>query len=299
MNIAATVNEKPDSWQRWAIVLIIMVASLMRLPWLAEISLSNDELSALIRARHVSFNELIVKGVHIDYHPAGVEVFIHYWVKIFGEGAFMLRLPFALLSIGSVYLVFLLGRRWFNVNTGLMVAAFFATFEHPLLYSILARMYSPGLFFCLLAAFHWSGWINAVRSGREVSSWDVAGLSVAMLFAPHTHYFVVVQLFVMGMSGFIMLPASEWLRYASVCVIGALSFFTEWTVFKVQMSTGDLGGWLGKPGSDFLINYFKEVFNGFILLPIFLLIVSAIGSLSALNNGHSRQYFFCGTGWFL
>ena len=35
---------------------------------LKELSLSNDELSAITRARYDTFSEMIVNGVYIDYH---------------------------------------------------------------------------------------------------------------------------------------------------------------------------------------------------------------------------------------
>ena len=45
---------------------------------LKELSLSNDELSAITRARYDTFSEMIVNGVYIDYHPAGIQAFIYY-----------------------------------------------------------------------------------------------------------------------------------------------------------------------------------------------------------------------------
>ena len=145
-------------WRNWSsdslwLLIILFVATAMRFNDLGAISLSNDELSAITRARYDSFTEMLEKGVMIDYHPAGVEAFLFYWIRLFGDDVWWVRLPFVLFSLGSVYLVYRVGNQWFNSLTGLLGAAFFAVLEYPLLYSQLARMYSPGLFFSLLMAF--------------------------------------------------------------------------------------------------------------------------------------------------
>ena len=87
--------------EKIALGLIIFVAAILRFYNLGDMSLSNDELSALSRLRYSSFAEMISKGVYIDFHPAGLQIFLFYWVKIFGDGVFMLRLPFVFCSLVS------------------------------------------------------------------------------------------------------------------------------------------------------------------------------------------------------
>ena len=94
--------------ENWALWLILIVAAVIRFYSGYELSLSNDELSALTRAEASSVHDLIVNGIYIDYHPAGVELFIYFWIKLFGHSAFLFRLPFILFGIGSVYLIYLL-----------------------------------------------------------------------------------------------------------------------------------------------------------------------------------------------
>ncbi|MFZ4414916.1 MAG: hypothetical protein ACOYOV_17650, partial [Bacteroidales bacterium] len=57
------------------IFIILAVGVILRFYKFTEIPFTNDELSALYRARFDSFHELIAKGVLIDGHPAGVQVF--------------------------------------------------------------------------------------------------------------------------------------------------------------------------------------------------------------------------------
>jgi hypothetical protein len=150
------MNKDPRRYERWLIGLTLVVAALFRFYPFGEVSLSNDELSALVRTRFPSFNEMIRGGVYTDFHPAGVQSFLYYWTNLLGESAFLLRLPFILSGLGSIWLIYRLGSRWFHTAAGLLAAAMFSVLEYSIIYSQLARPYSPGLFFCLLATWYWT-----------------------------------------------------------------------------------------------------------------------------------------------
>ncbi|MBI9039542.1 MAG: glycosyltransferase family 39 protein [Bacteroidales bacterium] len=68
----------------------------------------------------------------------------------------VVRLPFILSGIVSMYLVYLIGKKWFNKNTGLLSALSMAFLQFPLIYSQLARLYSPGLLFSLATVWFWT-----------------------------------------------------------------------------------------------------------------------------------------------
>ena len=66
-------------------ILIIVIASVLRIYNYADWSLSNDELSAMARLQFPSFNEMIEKGVRLnDMHPIGVQSFLWFWTHLVG-----------------------------------------------------------------------------------------------------------------------------------------------------------------------------------------------------------------------
>ena len=135
---------------------IILVAIILRFYLFDQWSLSNDELSALSRLQYESLNQCIRDGVKFnDFHPAGVEVFLWYWTGLFGSDVWVVRLPFVIMGICSVIMVYVLGKQWFNKNVALLSAASLAILEYPILFSQLARPYSPGLLFVLLYTYFW------------------------------------------------------------------------------------------------------------------------------------------------
>src|SRR6187455_1639790 len=93
------------SKDRILLLVILAAAAFLRFFHLGGFSLSNDELSALVRTEFGSLRELIDQGIRVDAHPAGVQIFLYYWIKIWGISETALRFPFALAGTLSVLFV--------------------------------------------------------------------------------------------------------------------------------------------------------------------------------------------------
>jgi len=70
----------------------------------------------------VFFRSFWTPGQSIDYDPPVSRYVAAPFVGILGLSEFSTRLPFALMGIATVFLVALLGRRWFNSAAGLLAA---------------------------------------------------------------------------------------------------------------------------------------------------------------------------------
>jgi hypothetical protein len=249
---------------RSILILLIAVSAFLHFVNLKVLSLSNDELSAITRAEYGSFGEMIRQGVYIDFHPAGVESFIYFWMKIFGDGALRLRFPFVLCGLASIWFIFEIGRKWFNEFSALVAVILFVSSSLVLQYTQIARMYSTGIFFCLMAVYGWTNFL--FKSGEGGSSKDRKGLYwwiwvLGMVLAIHNHYFSFAFVGIVGLSGMFFVNKENRTKYILGGVVAALSFVPELPIFFEQMKTGDIGGWLGPPEKTFFWNFIKEVFN--------------------------------------
>jgi hypothetical protein len=116
------------------LILILMIGFALRFSVSITHSYTNDELSAINRLRYDSFSDLIEKGVKEgDMHPAGVQVFEKIWSSLFGTSELALRLPFVFFGTASIFLIFLIGSKWFNRKTGIFAAAILAVLYFPIL----------------------------------------------------------------------------------------------------------------------------------------------------------------------
>lgn len=246
------------------LLLILVAAAVLRFYNLGNLSFSNDELSALTRAQFDSFAEMIEGGVMIDFHPAGVQTFIFYWMKIFGDGVFALRFPFAVAGIFSVLMIYLLTESHFGKSAALLAASALCFLEFPLTYSQLARPYSFGVLFILLSAYFWTKLVFCGRHKNALEKKQIlnyTGFVFSMSAATHTHYFALMLAGIIGISGLFYLKKSNYKQYILSGIIIVLLFVPELKILTHQMSIGGLSSWLGKPNSNFLPSFLYYCFN--------------------------------------
>ncbi|HRH67409.1 MAG TPA: glycosyltransferase family 39 protein [Bacteroidia bacterium] len=285
----------------WILWLILATAAAIRLYAGYHLSLSNDELSALTRAKAGSLHELILTGVYSDYHPAGVEVFIYFWLKIFGEDSFIFRLPFIATGIGSVYLIYLLGKKWFSSFTGLLAASIFAVMKFTILYSMFARLYSPGLFFSLLTVLVWTGIIFPPegRGAEKVGIRKWVWLVLTMSACTYIHYFSFVFVAGVGLSGLFFLRRNNFVQYLVSGGIVLALFIPGLPVFLEQMKTGDIGGWLAPPKNTFFLEFIFQLFNRSFVLNAIQIILSVSGLLVLLRHKSWNKFHSLSAVWVL
>jgi len=261
--------------------MILGVALLLRLSGLTGFSLSNDELSALARLQFDSAGEVITNGVYPDFHPAGVQLFLYYWTLIFGFSEWAVRLPFALMGAGAVYLIYRLGSYWFGVPAGLFAAAALAVLEFPLLYSQIARPYSPGLFFSLLMAFYWTKALfenDQPGNNKGFRWWNFISFALSVSACMYIHYFSFILAGIFCFAGLFFLKRNSWVPYLVAGVIIILLYVPHFNLLLHQLSKGGVGGadgWLGPPGKDAFGKYLDYCFNDSYQLKLLYFIIAS------------------------
>lgn len=241
---------------------IIAAGAFLRLYDLGSVSMTADELSALDRLNFASLGEMIEKGVRPDGHPAFVQVFLWFWIKLFGHSEFAIRLPFALVSTASIWLAAAIARRWFGDACALMTAAVVAFCEFPLMYGQLARPYAFGLFFSLAFARMWTRVLFDEARGRKLHVLILFALAGAG--AMYTHYFSFLFAGIVGLTGLFFLGRKTWLPYLLSGMAILLLYLPHLGLFRSQLSTGGIGGpggWLAPPAPGFLSGHFALIFN--------------------------------------
>ena len=266
---------------------ILLVAAVLRLWKLGQVPFMHDEFSALFRLRFDNFHDLIRYGVtEGDSHPAGVQVFLYYWTKLVGWNELWVKLPFALMGIASVFLIYVIGKQWFNRKAGLLAAAFFAVSQLTVFYSQLARPYAPGLFFVLLMTFFW----NKILFGPKKPSVGICiGFALSACLAAMAHNFSTAQAGLIFLTGLFFLK-KERRRAYWLSGIGALLLYSpNLPVFYHQAFVyGSIGGWLAKPKSTFLIDFLEYTMN---YAPLFMFAVGVVIVLPfILQKPEKRRY---------
>jgi hypothetical protein len=244
-------------YKYWPLLLILLVAAISRLWQLERVPFMHDEFSALFRTRFDSFGELIRIGVvENDSHPAGVQVFLYYWVRLVGFNEFWIKLPFALMGVGSVYLVYRISYQWFNELTALLSAAFIAATQYAIFYSQLARPYAAGQFFVLLLAAQCYLWFHSKVNRKSVFFFGITAVLAALM-----HAFSLAQAGLIVLTMLLCAPAQNRKALWLAILLAFIIYLPHIPVFWHQLKAGGIGGWLGKPDSDFLFKFLYYGFN--------------------------------------
>ncbi len=254
------------------LVLIILAGLVLRCWHAFDIPFTFDELSAMSRTSFDSFRDLIRVGViEKDSHPAGIQVFLYYWVILFGEKEFVVKLPFILAGFTSIYLAYRIGEIWFGKTTGILTATYLSSLQLFVMYSQIARPYVSGLFFTLFAVLFWSKYFFQSPKIKYL-----AGFVVFSALAAYNHYFSLLFVAVLGVSGLSLINRKNLLRYTLSGVAILLLYVPHLPIIFTQVEKGTIGGWLGAPGPYFLLDFVFWLFHhSYLSIAVFILIIVA------------------------
>ena len=267
-------SDKPTMGKTEKVTLgfILLTGAILRIYNFWDFSLSNDELSALARLNFDSFSDLIMNGVRIDGHPPAAQVILWYMAKWFGNGVFVVRFPFVVAGILSVYFMFRLAKEWISTSAGLLSAATFATLSFPILYSRIARPYALGMLFALMAA---AFWIRIVKNDQKSS--DFVWLAISLALCAYSHYFAALTAAILAITGTFLIRGRN-LKLYLLALVGALLLYLPYIpIFLHQLSLGGVGQWLGPPENDWLWNHIEYIFNESIFVLVGVLVCGITG----------------------
>jgi hypothetical protein len=278
------------------LLFILLAGTLLRIWHLMEIPLTHDEFSVVFRTGYESFADLIEKGVRVDVHPAGVQVFVNYWVALFGESAVAVKIPFILFGIFSILLVYKLGEEWFNPSVGLITALFVACLEYTVMYSQIARPYMSGMFFSLLMVYGWQRYLFS--PGKSPIAWLVVYV-LASAVSAYNHHFSLLFAAMVGVTGLLFITRRKLITYALAGLGIFALYIPHLPIFFHQFSEKGVEGWLGKPGNDFIIDYTGYIFHFSPLVYAMVALIVIAGIILQKGPGLLKsKFFYVSLAWF-
>lgn len=244
---------------RLGLAFIFIIAALLRFYNFFELPYMWDELSALSRLQFNNFSDLIEKGIKPDGHPAGVQTFLFYWTQLFRKAEWIVKLPFNLMGLASVYLIFKIGQTWFGEKSGLLAASFMATLQFFVLYSPIARPYISGLFLTLMMVHYWSLYMFQTPLRKYLF-----GFIIFAALSAYNHHFSLLFAAIVGFSGLFTINKSQAKDYIISGVLIFVLYLPHMPIFIHQLGIGGIGGegrWLATPTFDFPLVFIDWAFQ--------------------------------------
>ncbi len=265
---------------------LTLAGFLLRISHTWSESITADEVSALLRLKFDSFGAMIEGGVRPDGHPAFTQVLLWFWIKVFGDSEFAVRLPFVLMGTASIWFAGMAAKRWFGTGTAIAVAASIALLQFPIMYSQLARPYACGLFFPMLAA----SCVSRFSSDEKIKWSHVLVFVLAAAGAAYSHYFSLLTTLLLGIFGVFLASKTNIVKYLVACLAAVLLFLPHIGITISQLGIGGIGGpggWLGEPTPDFFWSHLIVIFDSSRGMTYLLLLVIAFSMI--FNNARLNK----------
>jgi uncharacterized membrane protein len=265
------------------LIFLILGSLAVRVLFLQDFSLSNDELSALNRLQFDSLKHLFSYGILPDGHPAGAQVLLYGWTSLFGNSPLSVRLPFLLLSNLAPVFAYLLAKRSANLYAAILFSSLIAFLPFTVLYGMLARPYGIGLSLILAAAWLWHSILFKTQEEQQ-AHWRWITLGLLWSLSAYFHYFAALSAAVMALSGLLFIKRSTRLHYLLAMLLAVVIFLPHLGITWHQLGHGGVGSWLSKPTSHWIWEHLFHFFNESQIL------LYALGVILLLLGGEIKKW---------
>jgi hypothetical protein len=221
------MNRRSLRWRSFApvaLAAVVLLAAALRLHNLGTQSLWYDEGNSYVQATRTLPD--IAANAARDIHPPGYYVLLAGWRLIAGESEFALRSLSAFASVVTVALALAVGRRWFGMLGGALVALLVALNTFSIYYAQEVRMYA------LLGMWATASLWLVLRLLNRPTRVGMAALALVNAAGLWTHY--AFPFFMLAQA---VIVAAAWItrgtnRRAAAAFtlanIGALALFAPW-----------------------------------------------------------------------
>lgn len=255
--------------QHYHFIILLVIGVLLRVLFIQEQGLFNDELSAWFRTDASNWKDFWENGVKTrDMHPGLYQFLLWKWISIFGETEWAIRSLSILFFIINSILLYKLSIKHFSKSTGILIIAFFAGLGYFILNTTFSRPYNSGLFFVLLIL---NSLLNTLEN-EEISLKNGIALTVGFTGAMLSHYFAFLSV---GILGFLSLFFCSKQRRKEILLAGVIAiclFIPHIPITLYQLSQGGLG-WLPAPNLTWLLSFLVDFSNDSLGLLIVILIL--------------------------
>ena len=223
--------------QWWFVAGILLLGGCLRLVRLDQ-SLWLDEAINVMAVKTNTLQTLIFQYPIGDFHPPLYHALLFWWTALFGYSEVAVRFPSLLFGLGTIVVLFLLGRTLWNAQTGLTAALLLAVSGLHIYYSQEARMYAQAAFFAALSMYFF------VRLWQERSQFSArlgVGYGLATLLLLYSEY--VPYLLVLTQQIAVLWYRSQFSRkwllvWWSIALVVLLGMIPWWQVFSEQLRVG-------------------------------------------------------------
>lgn len=189
--------------ERYIVPALLVLAAITRFATIAKASIWHDEgFTMMLIARNPAE---IWAGSGRDVHPPLFYELLHFWTNLFGRSELAARSMSAVAGIVTIYVCYLLVKRYFAKTTGYLVLLILAVAPFLVRYSQEARMYGVLGLFLITGTY---ALLRALEPGDQKKWWVV--YVVMMAAGLYTHYFTALAMMAQWIYLLSLTPIHAW-----------------------------------------------------------------------------------------
>lgn len=222
------------------------------------------------------FSEMLER----ENNPPLFFLLVHFWIKFFGVKAASVRMLPLIFSSLTAPFIYLIGKKFFNLKTGLIAAILFTFSSYSIYFAHETRVYS---LFGLLTAISMYAFYSLLKNPKAKKHyWTFVLANVLLIYA---HFF---GFFVFAIQGVSILLISDfrrhWKKVFLGFIISGIFYLPYLPTFINRFMASSGGTWVPEPTIKSLYYLLKNFSNTPISAVIFLIIIFAGFILSVFKN---------------
>ncbi|MEJ2208036.1 MAG: glycosyltransferase family 39 protein [Anaerolineae bacterium] len=151
----------------WLVVVITLIGGGLRVVLLANKGMWLDETFSVWLANH-NVADMLHWIATIDQHPPLYYLLLHYWIALKGDTPYYVRLLSVLFGMGTIPIMYLIGKRMSGAVMGLAAAVFLAFSPFNIFFAQETRMYTCLTFNAAVAIYALVRLLTDSRSTRPI-----------------------------------------------------------------------------------------------------------------------------------
>lgn len=188
----------------------------------------------------------IIKLLSTGNNPPLYEILLHFWIKLFGISELSVRMPSLIFSTITVFYVFRIGFKYFNLRIGIVASLLFIFSNYQTLYAHEARVYAMFGMLATISMFHFLSLID-----KHEKHWlHLSILILTNIVLIYSHYF---GFFVLGIEfAFISisreLRRNLWKQLLASTLLIFIAYIPNIKIITERfLDSSQNGTWLTKP----------------------------------------------------
>lgn len=225
----------------------------------------------------------IIQFLSTGNNPPLYELFLHYWINIFGISPFSVRLPSLIFSSLSILVIYRLAKKYFNTRVAIYASIFYLFSNTAILYAHEARVYS---LFALLTITSMYFFFEIVNNKTLKPLRKVLFLIVQILLI-YAHYFgfVVLAFQVLFFLFHKRLREKYWKNFVYGSLIIFIFYLPNIKVFVDRFLDSSINGtWLAKSTGIEDLYYMLVHFSNAPIVAVGILLVFVLAVIKYLKE---------------